>query len=96
MIPLAGVFTVIFWGMVIALLVILLAIARFYQITSGQLSHYRWFGVPIAFLGAGALRYALLGDFVGDTLGDVLMVIGSAALIALARWLLRLMTGRRK
>jgi hypothetical protein len=82
--------------MVVALLVILLAIARFYQITSGQSSHYRWFGAPIALLSVGALRYALLGDFVGDALGDVLMLIGSVALTAQAWWLLRLMTGGRR
>jgi len=79
MIPLASVFTVIFWGMVIALLVILLAIARFYQITSGQSSRYRWFGAPIALLGAGALRYALLGDFAGDALGEEVCAIRPAA-----------------
>ncbi len=96
MIPLAGVLTVIFWGIIAALLVMLFAIARFYQVTSGQPSHYRWFFAPIALLGGGALRYALLGDFMGDPLGDGLMLSGSVILIGLAAWLLRLMMGGRR
>ena len=96
MIPLVGAFTVVFWGMAAFLLVILFAIARFYQITSGQRSHYRWFLAPTALLSAGALRYATLGDFRGDALGDALMVAGGVVLIVLALWLLGLMTGGRR
>lgn len=96
MIPLVGSFTVVFWGMVAFLLMILFAIARFYQITSGQRSHYRWFLAPMALLSAGAVRYAMLGDFRGDALGDGLMAAGGSVLIVLAVWLLRLMTGGRR
>lgn len=96
MIPLVGIFTIIFWGIVAVLLIILYAIARFYQITSGQPSHYRWFFLPAVLLGAGALRYSATGDFTGDVVGDVLMVAGSAALVALGGWLLRLMMGGRR
>jgi len=96
MILLAGVFTVVFWGIVALLLVILYAIARFYQITSGQPSRYGWFVAPIALFSAGALRYAGLGDFMGDALGDLLMVAGGVTLIALAAWLLHLMMGGRR
>ena len=96
MIPLVGIFTLVFWGIVAFLLVILFAIARFYQITSGRRSHYRWFLAPTVLLSASALRYATLGDFRGDALGDSLMVAGGGVLIVLALWLLRLMTeGRR-
>lgn len=96
MIPLAGVLTVIFWGIVTALLVIVFAIARFYQATSGQPSHYRLFAAPMLLLGAGALRYASLGDFMGDALGDALMLGGSFILIALAAWLVHLMMGGQR
>ena len=83
MISLPGVLTLAFWGTIIALLVIAYAIARFYQLTSGQPSHYRWFVLPMALLGVGGLRYALLGDVVGDPLGDGLMLAGGISLIAL-------------
>ncbi len=96
MIPLNGIFTLIFWGTVVFLLVFLYAIARFYQITSGQLSRYQWFILPIMLLGAGALRYASLGDFTGDALGDLLMVAGSLSLMALTLGLLHLMMGGRR
>jgi hypothetical protein len=96
MIPLAGVLTVVFWGIVTALLVILFAIARFYQATSGQSSHYRLFIVPMLLLGAGALSYAVRGDFIDDPLGDVLMLSGSFILIALAARLVNLMMGGRR
>ena len=96
MISLVGVCILVFWSMVALLLVILFAIARFYQITSGQRSHYRWFSAPMVLLSAGAVRYAWLGDFRGDALGDGLMVAGGSVLIVLAVWLLRLMTGGRR
>lgn len=96
MIPLAGILTVIFWGIVAALLIIVFAIARFYQATSGQPSHYRLFIAPLTLLGAGALRYALLGDFMGDALGDALMLSGSLVLIVLAARLVQLMMGGRR
>jgi hypothetical protein len=96
MIPLAGIFTAIFWGIVVALLVVIAAIARFYEVTSGQPSHYRWFAVPVGLLGAGAVRYAWLGDFLGDATGDAFLLGGSAALVALTAWLLRLMMGGRR
>jgi len=96
MIPLAGVLTIAFWSIVEILLVILYAIARFYQATSGQVSHYRLFVIPMILLGAGGVQYALLGDFVDDPLGDALFAAGSVLLIALSAWLVRLMTGGRR
>ncbi|HKZ85619.1 MAG TPA: hypothetical protein VJ793_18430 [Anaerolineae bacterium] len=96
MIPLAGILTIAFWSIVEILLVILYAIARFYQATSGQVSHYRLFVIPMILLGAGGVRYALLGDFVDDPLGDALFVAGSVFLVTLSAWLVRLMTGGRR
>lgn len=98
MIPLVGVFTIVFWGIVVLLIVILYAIARFYQFTSGQRSYYGWFVVPITLLSAGAVRYATLGDFIGDPqgLGDLLIVAGAVTLVALSARLLKLMMGGRR
>lgn len=96
MIPLAGILTIAFWSIVEILLVILYAIARFYQATSGQVSHYRLFVIPMILLGAGGVRYALLGDFVDDPLGDALFVAGSVLLVTLSARLVRLMTGGRR
>jgi len=96
MIPLAGVLTIAFWSIVEILLVILYAIARFYQATSGQVSHYRLFVIPMILLGAGGVQYALLGDFVDDPLGDALFAAGSVLLITLSAWLVRLMAGGRR
>jgi len=96
MIPFAGIFTLVFWGIVAILLLILYTIARFYQVTSGQTTHYRWFLLPAFLLTAGAVRYASLGVFLGDTPGDILLISGSVALFALAYGLLQLMTGGRR
>jgi hypothetical protein len=96
MIPFAGILTLVFWGIVALLLFILYAIARFYQVTSGQVTYYRWFIAPAILLLAGATRYALLGVFLGDTLSDVLIFLGGLVLSALAYRLLQLMIGGRR
>ena len=96
MIPFAGIFTLVFWSIVVVLLVILYAIARFYQVTSGQPSDYRWLILPMILFSAGAIRYAILGDFLGDELGDILIVSGSISLTVLAYRLLQLMVGGRR
>jgi hypothetical protein len=83
------------WGGIGVLIVILYRIGRFYQVTSGRRAHYQWFVVPLALLFLGALRYALQAVFVGDALGDSLMLIGGLALITLCSFLLKLMTGSR-
>jgi hypothetical protein len=83
------------WIAVCALMIVLYRIARFYQKTSGRRSYYRLFSVPLVLLLAGGLRYVSLSIFVGDTLGDVLMVLGGLCLIGLGFYTLRLMTGGR-
>lgn len=90
-----AVLTLAIWIGVSALIIILNRIARFYQITSGARTHYGLFWLPVLLFMAGALRYATLGSFVGDPLGDVLMLTGGLVLIFLANYLLRLMTGSR-
>ncbi|HEY4691023.1 MAG TPA: hypothetical protein VIK33_17060 [Anaerolineae bacterium] len=92
----AGILTLVFWAIVVLLVAIVYAIARFYQATSGQPSHYRWFIVPMVLLGAGAVRSAVWGDFANDALGDGLILGGGVSLIALAVWLRHLMMGGRR
>jgi hypothetical protein len=96
MISWAGVLTIAFWGIVALLLAILCAIARFYQFTSGQNTRYRWFAAPVLLLSAGALRYALSGDLVGDALGDALIFAGSISVLALSGHLVGMMMGGRR
>lgn len=87
--------TLYIWGAVAVLIVVLNRIGRFYQVTSGRRSYYQLFWLPLALLGAGAIRYATLGVFVGDPLGDVFMLAGGLTLIGLCAYLLKLMTGNR-
>ncbi len=82
------------WGVVCVLLVVLYRIARFYQITSGRQSRYRWFAAPLALLAAAAVINVLVVG--GSSLvGDALLLLGGASLFGLGYNLLRLMTGSR-
>ena len=96
MISWAGVLSIVFWGIVGLMLVVLAAVARFYQITSGQNTHYRWFALPVFLFVASAVRYSLMGDFTGDLLGDLFIAAGAASLAALAARLVSMMTGGRR
>jgi hypothetical protein len=81
------------WGVVCVLLVVLYRIARFYQITSGRQSRYRWFAAPLALLAAAAVINVLVGE--SSLVGDALLLWGGASLFGLGYNLLRLMTGSR-
>ena len=83
------------WGIFCGLILVLQRVARFYQITSGQRSHYQWFLLPLLLSFAGALRYAMLPTFVGDSWGDLFLLTGGISLIILSYLLLHLMTGGR-
>jgi hypothetical protein len=82
------------WGGIGALIVVLQRIARFYQLTSGRASHYRWFVVPLLLLIAAAVVRVADGNLL-DLIVDALLLLGSASLIGLGYSLLRLMTGSR-
>jgi len=88
--------TLIAWGGVGVLIFLLYRIAHFYQVTSGQSTRYRLFVVPLALLLLGGLRYALVGDWNGDVIGNTLQLAGGAALIAMGLFLVRRMTGGRR
>ena len=82
------------WAVICVLIAVLYRIARFYQITSGRRSLYRWFLVPLVLLAAAAVTDLLI---VGEpnVWGDALLLLGGASLIGLGYNLLRLMTGSR-
>ena len=82
------------WGGIGALIVVLYRIARFYQLTSGRVSYYRWFVVPLLLLIAAAVMRVADGNLL-DLIVDSLLLLGSASLIGLGYSLLRLMTGSR-
>ena len=89
-----AVLLLIAWGMICALIVVLYRIARFYQITSGRRSLYRWFLAPLNLLAAATVTDLLI---IGEpnVWGDTLLLLGGAALVGLGYNLLRLMTGSR-
>ena len=89
-----AVLLLIAWIVICVLIAVLYRIARFYQITSGRRSLYRWFLVPLVLLAAAAVTDLLI---VGqpNVWGDMLLLLGGASLIGLGYNLLRLMTGSR-
>ena len=88
--------TLIAWGGAGVLIFLLYRIAHFYQVTSGQSTRYRLFVIPLALLLLGGLRYATVGDWNGDVIGNTLQLAGGAALIAMSLFLVRRMTGGRR
>ena len=82
------------WLVICALIAVLYRIARFYQITSGRRSLYRWFLAPLVLLAAAAIVDLLvMGE--PNAWGDTLLLLGGASLIGLGYNLLHLMTGSR-
>ena len=92
---LGSILTLYTWGGISILLFFLFAIARFFERKSSRRSHYQLFLLPAVFFIGGALRYCLVGDFVGDPLADLCRIIGGALVCSLGYFLLRLMTGGR-
>ena len=92
---LSSILTLYTWGGVSILLFFLFAIARFFERKSARQSYYQLFLLPAVFFIGSALRYCLVGDFVGDLLADVSRIIGGALVFSLGYFLLRLMTGGR-
>lgn len=82
------------WGVICALIAVLYRIARFYEITSGRRSLYRWFLVPLILLAAAAVINVLVAGG-PNLIGDVLLLVGAGSLIGLGYNLLRMMTGSR-
>jgi hypothetical protein len=101
-IPLRIVLSSFIWISVIALQVILLTIARFFEHTSQQQTWYQAYVIPILFTGIGAARYfrrifthGTLPDFAGDPVADVLFLFAGLLLIGLGNLLYEKMVGER-
>jgi hypothetical protein len=92
---LGNILTLYTWGGIAGLLFFLFAIARFFERKSARKSFYPLFLLPVVFFVASALRYFVVGDFVGDPWGDVGRVVGGALVCGLGYFLLNLMTGGR-
>lgn len=77
-------------------LMFLLLIARFYQVKSGQPTHYALFAIALIFFLVGALRYAFLQHgYVGDMVADGVLFLAGLLVILAGNHVFRLMTGGR-
>jgi uncharacterized membrane protein len=92
---LSNILTLYTWGGIAVLLFFLFAIARFFERKSSRRSFYPLFLLPVVFFAGSALRYFVVGDFVGDLWGDIGRIIGGALVCGLGYFLLNLMTGGR-
>lgn len=87
--------TIYAWFPLVALLFIILLIARFYQKLTGDNTHYPLFGVPIVLYGVAAAHYADVNQVMDDATGDLLMFAGGLILALLCVALYRQMTTGR-
>ncbi len=101
-IPLRIILGSLIWVGIIALQIILLAIAHFFERTSQQQTWYQLYLIPILFTGVGAVRYLSRiftrdsqPDFVGDPVADVLFFFAGLLLIGLGNLLYEKMIGER-
>lgn len=83
------------WFVLSALLLFLLAIARFYQKFSGEKTHFHWFMMPIVLYGIGAVRYASVDLIAHDVVADGLLGAAGLILIILCLRLYHRMTHGR-
>jgi hypothetical protein len=99
-IPLRIILGILIWIGIIALQIILLAIAHFFERTSQQQTWYQLYLLPILFTGASAVRYLSRifthnsqTDFAGDPIADVLLLFAGLLLIGLGNLLHEKMMG---
>jgi len=79
-----------------ALVSMLALIARFYQVRSGERSHYQLFLIPLGLFILGGLYQALTIGIPGDDpLDNSLLCLGGASLFGLSYRLFYLMTRKR-
>ncbi len=83
------------WFPLVAFLIFLLLIARFYEKFSGERTFYQLLVIPMVLFGVACVRYASIGSMVGDTLADVMLGISGAVLLLITGWLYWLMIGRK-
>ena len=87
--------------LVAVLIYFLIRIARFYESKYAELyrdsprqrTYYQLFLIPILLFVVAAGRYAFLGEFCGDPIGDLALLVGGIILVVLGYRLQELMTG---
>jgi len=101
-IPLRIILGSLIWIGIVALQIILLMIARFFERTSQQQTWYQLYLIPILFTGVSAVRYLsristheAQPDFAGDPISDVLLLFSGLLLIGLGNLLYEKMMGER-
>ncbi len=84
------VFGLMIWGGSVALQVIVMSIARFFERTSGQRTGHLRFLLPIALTTGGAILYlrrmlhaSVWPDFIGDPLANLMFFVAGCLLIVL-------------
>jgi len=83
------------WFVLSAVLLFVLAIARFYQKFSGERTHYHWLLMVIALFGIAAVRYASIDQISGDIMADGLLGAGGVIVTGVSLRLYRQMTRGR-
>jgi len=87
--------TIYNWFLIAILIVILLMIARFYELRTHERTFYRVFILPLTFFGLASIRIAYLDQIDTDKLATGLWLIGGIFLIVLCVRLYYLMTNNR-
>jgi hypothetical protein len=88
--------TIFNWFLISILIGFLALIARAYEQISDEKTHYWRFLIPFLLLGGASVRTAFVNDLNGDTLADVLWVMGGFSLALLSLSLYNSMMSKRK
>ena len=83
------------WFPLIAVLLLLLLIARFYQKFSGERTYFPAYIIPIMGYGIVAVRYAGHEQITGDLPADIISLISGIILLVLCIHLYNLMMSHR-
>ena len=83
------------WFLSAVLVVILLMIARFYELKTHERTYFRIFVLPLLFFGVASLRSAYLDQAATDEFAASFWAIGGIILIVLCVRLYHLMTSHR-
>jgi tellurite resistance protein TehA-like permease len=85
------------FGVIGMLLFFMWRVAYFYEKTSGQRVSYYLLTIPALSLTAGAIWYLVHNvEFVGEPVGDVLLLVGGVVLFLFCVHLQEVMTGERR
>ncbi|NJL95583.1 MAG: hypothetical protein HC915_18570 [Anaerolineae bacterium] len=89
---LTQVFLLIAWFASSGLIFVLAMIARFYEMTSGQRTLFRYYLAPVVLFSLGMARYLAQDAWAGDALADALLLAGALLAVVLSVWLYQQMT----